>query len=197
MKTFAALLSAAVLSASTLAAHAAPLNVFGSGVNVLLNGSVIDTANVNLVDNGFSVFDHGSLLTVTYVTTPTIGLIPGIGVLNITDLCATAGISLGFSPAGPLCPAEALSFTDANFGAVQIGAAIALGLQETLSVSGNNANLAIDQSASIGFASAAFTFVDPISAPPTTSPVPEPGTLGMMATGLLGAAGAIRRKLLA
>ena len=197
MKSFAVLLSAAVLSASTLAAHAAPINVFGSGVNVLLNGSVIDTANVNLVNNGFSVFDHGSLLTVTYVTTPTIGLIPGVGVLNITDLCATAGISLGGSAAGPLCQAEALSFTDANFGAVQIGAAVALGLQETLSVSGNTANLAIGQSASIGSASAAFTFVDPISAPPTTSPVPEPGTLGMMATGLLGAAGAIRRKLLA
>ncbi len=195
MKTLAALLSAAVLSASTLAAHAAPLNVFGSGVNVLLNGSVIDTANVHLVEDGFSVFDRGSLLTVTYVTTPTIGLIPGVGLLNITDVCATAGISLGFSQAGPLCQAEALSFTDANFGAVQIGAALALGLQETLSVSGNNANLAINQSASVGFGSAAFTFVDPIA--PTTSPVPEPGTLGMMATGLLGAAGAVRRKLMA
>ncbi len=69
MKNFAVLLSAAVLSASSLAANAAPIDVFGSGVSVLLNGSVIDTANVDLVQNGFSVMDRGSLLTVTYVTT--------------------------------------------------------------------------------------------------------------------------------
>jgi len=197
VKTFAALLSAALLSASTLAANAAPLDVFGSGVTVLLDGSVIDTANVNLVQNGFSVVDHGSLLTVTFVTTPTIGLIPGIGVLNITDVCVTAGLSIGGVSTGTPCQAQALSFTDANFGSVQIGAAVALGAQETLVASGNTANLTIAQSASIGLDTASFTFVNPVTNPPASSPVPEPGTLGMMATGLLGAAGAIRRKLMA
>ena len=197
MKAFAALLSAVLLSASTLAANAAPLNVFGSGVTVLLDGSVIDAANVNLVPNGFNIQDHGSLLTVVYVTTPTIGLIPGVGLLNITDSCLSAGVSLGVGNTGTPCQALAFSFTDANFGSVQIGAAAAVGLQETLSVSGNTANLSVAQSASIGLGTAAFTFVNPVTAPPTSSPVPEPGTLGLMATGLMGAAGAIRRKLMA
>ncbi len=195
MKTFAALLSAAVLSASTLAANAAPINLFGSGVNVLLDGSVIDTANISLVPNGFSVVDHGSLLTITYVTTPTIGLIPGVGVLNITDACLNAGISIGPFSTGTPCQAQALSFTDANFGKVQVGAAVALGAQETLSVSGDTANLGIAQAASVGLDTAAFTFINPVTPEPSPSPVPEPGTLSMMATGILGAAGAIRRKL--
>lgn len=197
MTKFAVVLSAAVLSASTLAANASPINVFGSGVSVLLNGSVIDTANVNLTNNGFSVLDHGSLFTITYVTTPTIGLIPGVGLLNVTDVCTTVAVSIGGGTLGTPCQAEALSFTDANFGAVQIGAAVALGAQETLMVSGNTANLNVAQSASIGLDTASFTFVNPVSAPPTTSPVPEPGTLGLMASGLLGAVGAIRRKLMA
>ncbi len=197
MKAFAALLSAVLLSASTLAANAAPLNVFGSGVTVLLDGSVIDAANVNLVSNGFSIQDHGSLLTVTYATTPTIGLIPGTGLLNITDACVSAGVSIGGTSTGTPCQAQALSFTDANFGSVQIGAAAAVGFQETLGVSGNTASFSVAQSASVGLGTAAFTFIDPVAAPPTSTPVPEPGTLGMMGTGLIGAAGAIRRKLMA
>ncbi len=200
MKNFAVLLSAAVLSASSLAANAAPIDVFGSGVSVLLNGSVIDTANVNLLQNGFSVQDHGSLLTVTYVTTPTIGIVPGTGLLNVTEICATAGISLGGSNTGTPCAAQALSFTDANFGAVQIDAALALGAQESVMVSGNTATVQIAQAASIGLDSASFTFVDPVSGvsgTPASNPVPEPGTFGMMATGILGAAGAIRRKFMA
>jgi len=191
MKAFAALLSAVLLSASTLAANAAPLNVFGSGVTVLLDGSVIDAANVNLVSNGFSIQDHGSLLTVTYATTP------GTGLLNITDACVSAGVSIGGTSTGTPCQAQALSFTDANFGSVQIGAAAAVGFQETLGVSGNTASFSVAQSASVGLGTAAFTFIDPVAAPPTSTPIPEPGTLGMMGTGLIGAAGAIRRKLMA
>lgn len=196
MKNFVSLLSAVLLATSTLAAHASPLNVFGSGVTVLLDGSVVDTANVNLVPNGFSILDHGSLFTALYTTTPTVGLIPGTGLLNITDACVSAGVSLGGAGTGSPCQALAFSFTDANFGAVQIGAATAVGLQETLTASGNTAGLTVAQSASIGLGTAAFTFIDPVSAPPSTSPVPEPGTLSLVATGLIGAAGAIRRKLM-
>lgn len=197
MKNVAVLLSAVVLSASTIVSHAAPIDVFGSGVNVLLNGSVIDSASVNLVQNGFSVLDHGSLFTVTYVTTPTIGLIPSIGLLNVTDVCTTAAVSLGPVNLGTPCQAEALAFTDANFGAINLGLAVALGAQETLIASGNTASVNIAQNASIGLDTAAFTFINPVSTPPGASPVPEPGTLSLMATGVLGAAGAIRRRFLA
>ncbi len=194
MKNIAALIFAVIFSASTIAAHAAPINVFGSGVNILLDGTAINMANINLVRNGFSVLDHGSLFTITYVTTPTIGVIPSVGLLNITDVCTTAAVSVGPVNTGTPCQAEALSFTDTNFGSVNIGLAVALGAQETLRASGNTASLNIAQNASIGLDTAAFIFVKPVSTPSAPSPVPEPGTLSLMGAGILGAVGALRRR---
>jgi len=138
-------------------------NVPQEGCHALLS---IDTANVNLVPNGFNIQDHGSLLTVVYATTPTPGLIPGIGLLNITDSCLSARVSLGAGNTGTSRQALAFSFTDANSGSVQIGAATAVGLHETLSVSGNTVYLAVAQSTSVGLGTVAFTFVNPVTAPP-------------------------------
>lgn len=69
----------------------------------------------------FSTLNQGSPLVVTYVTTPTVGLVPETGLLNVTDTCTTEEISLNQGNAGGRpCPGLAFSLTDANFGAVQM-----------------------------------------------------------------------------
>ncbi len=135
------------------------------GIAILPDGA-FDLPQINVTDNTFLA---------TYVVTN------GIGLLNVTDVCANIAL-LG---AAANCQAFAFTFTD-----------LALDKISLLSVSGLasayvNANVAHFDiaGASIGGGSASFQVN-----PPSPSAVPEPGTLSMMATGLLGAAGAIRRK---
>jgi hypothetical protein len=101
------------------------------------------------------------------------------GVLNVTEVCATVNVFL--RQAAP-CQNFAFSFTDATLGDISIGTFVGLGAN----VTGDIAKINFD--GSIGAGSGSFDFSKP------APPVPEPGTLSLMATGLIGAAGAIRRK---
>lgn len=101
------------------------------------------------------------------------------GVLDVTEVCATVNVL--FNHAAP-CQNFAFSFTNATLGDVSLGTFVGLGAD----VSGDIAHINFD--GSIGAGSGSFNFSNP------APPVPEPGTLSLMATGLVGAAGALRRK---
>ncbi len=193
MKLIAALSASAVLSLSALALHASPIEPFGNGTTLLFNGTALDsTTAVTPLSHGIQFTSNNSLITLTYVTTPAVGLIPATSLFNFTDVCTSLSAGIGSLVLGTPCKPVAISFSDANFGLVSVSAAVGLNLSE--SVAGDVANLNVAQNGSLGATTAAFTFVDPVTPASGASPVPEPGTLSLMATGLVGAAGAIRRK---
>jgi hypothetical protein len=151
----------------------------------ILNGFSFVYANTTL-----GVLDNALLQSSTSVVTATyVDALGTLGVFNFTDICTKVTV---LGPAVP-CQDLAISFTDVTLGDASIAAAIAANINVGVGV-GNisiaGANLAnfnlLD--VSVAGASGEIDFTNP---PPS---VPEPGTLSLMATGLLGAAGAIRRK---
>ena len=189
MKTLVALLSAAVLSASTVAAHAAPVNPLNDGYVIAVNGQTLTTnnlvadANIGAPASSF-IFSDG-LDQYVFVEA---NVANAVGALSVTELCVRINLFGG-------CPASAVSISDANFGAISLSAEVNASLMAAA-----GANLGVVNFASnvdLGLNSATVAFVAPTGGGVGNSPVPEPGTLGMMATGLLGAAGTLRRKFLA
>jgi PEP-CTERM motif len=151
----------------------------------ILNGFSFVYANTTL-----GVLDNALLQSSTSVVTATyVDALGTLGVFNFTDICTKVTV---LGPAVP-CQDLAISFTDVTLGDASIIAAIAANINVGVGV-GNisiaGANLAnfnlLD--VSVAGASGEIDFTNP---PPA---VPEPGTLSLMATGLLGAAGVIRRK---
>jgi len=102
--------------------------------------------------------------------------IAGIDVLNVTDVCAQVTI------AGPAiaCPGLAFSFTDVNGWNGSIVSALGLA---GANVYGDVADISFG--ASVGAGSATVDF----------APTPEPESLALLATGLIGVAGVVRRKV--
>ena len=135
------------------------------GVAILPDG-FLGLPQVNVIDNTFLA---------TYVVTN------GIGLLNITDVCANITVLGAAAP----CQQFAFSFTNLSLGNLSL---LTVGGAVNAYVDANVAHFDL-AGASIGGGSASFQVN-----PPAPSPVPEPGTLSMMATGLLGAAGALRKK---
>jgi hypothetical protein len=195
MKSFlAAFAAAAVLSLATTNLKAdsivATLDV-GLGAQTLISTPILNgfqytylntTSVVAIPGTAFTLpIDNTSLTTflATYVK------VGGVGVLNVTDLCAQITI-LG-TPAP--CKALAFSFTDLSLGNATLVSAL---LGTNINLNAGVANFALG-GANVALSGGAVDFTPT----PPTSPVPEPGTLGMMATGLLGAAGAVRRKFMA
>jgi len=173
----------------------------GTGVQTLVgvpglvdgvNGVIFTNTSeqLGLLSQGDFLASATSVFTATYVD------VSGtLGVLNVTDLCATVTV-LGKAPA---CQNLAFSFTDVTLGDANIIAAV--GANINLAVGGVDGSLGSGLTpdgtnlagASLALGSGQIDFSVP-PPPDGNSPVPEPGTLSLMATGLLGAAGAIRRK---
>ena len=181
------LLVLALLSFTTLNLHAdnitASLNANGSSALLLetpiLNGEQFTYTGINDVTTLLPPTDNTSITTFLATYTD----ILGVGLLNVTDVCAQVALNTTSVP----CQALAFSFTDLTLG----NASVIADLGASVNASGNVADIGF--AASIGGGNATVGF----GPPPPLSPVPEPGTLGLMLTGLITAAGAFRVKLLA
>ena len=193
MKSLAAILALVSLSFATATLHADPVLTLNSGATALalvetpvLGGDAfvyedLNTTVYSLLPPSLQITDQ----TFTAIYTD----IAGVSLLNVTDVCAQVNV---LAPQTP-CKALAFSFTDVGLGdAFQIAALGAVGLDLT----GDVAN--INFGASIGGGSAEIGFNPPGGGSGGgPSPVPEPGTLSLMATGLLSAAGVLRKRCMA
>ena len=178
-------LPAAFLALVTLALL--PSALHADSISATINTGFGDQIITPVVLGDAEVFSFTNLNTDLFSTsletfTATYADISGVlGVLNVTEACVA--LNVAFHHAAP-CKSLAFSFTNATLGDITVGTFIGLGAN----VAGDVAGINFD--GSIGAGSGSFNFTDPSS----NSPVPEPGTLSLMATGLLGAAGVIRRK---
>lgn len=195
MKSLSAFLALVLLALLSVDLHADTVSLTVDGTAVvgtpILNGYsfVYTNETLGLLDNAL-LQSSTSVVTATYVD-----VLGTLGVFNFTDICTKITIL------GPIVPCQdlAISFTDVTLGDASVIAAIAANINVSVGVGGvgfGNIGIAgadlVPKSELLGIsvagASGEIDFHDP---PPA---VPEPGTLSLMATGLLGAAGAIRRK---
>ena len=189
MKLTAALLASAALSVATLSASATPVDPILNDYTIKVGNTVLSDANVsyNPLLGNFTFSDHTSTFTFVEVNAA-----PLVSALSITRTCLTLD-SFGYG-----CGTEAVSVTDASLLDGTIQAAVLVGATLSVGADANVGNLVFAKS-NLGLAAETAIVGAPASTGSTgsTSPVPEPGSLGLMATGLLGAAGALRRKFLA
>jgi CO dehydrogenase/acetyl-CoA synthase delta subunit len=137
-----------------------------TNLGVLTAGDVVSLYNIN--------FD-ATLLDV--------GGPQGIKSLTVAETCAT--VYLGFNP---ISCSQDVSFLYTND---QLGNLLGVVGQLNIGADINADAGIIDAGLDIGGGNAVFTYSNP-PAPPAAAP--EPGTLSLMGTGLLGVAGVIRRK---
>ena len=178
MKNIVSLLAlAAVSSFATANLHADTLN--GVSVSLVADATSKTVALIDL-PSSFFFSDGTSLITAAVVQTPL------ADVVSVTDVCLS--IDKAF------CKHYTFSITDANFGGIALGADVSAYAATMTSIVGPLAT--VDLNGSLALGTDVLVFSGPNAAPPT-SPVPEPGTLSLMATGLMGAAGALRRRFIA
>jgi hypothetical protein len=154
--------------------HASPvptLTVNGSAV--LLSHTLAGGVDTYVyTDTSTNVLD-----TRTTTFEATFADIGGIDVLNVTDLCAQVTLF------GSGVPCEALAFSFTGIGGDEGSIVSALGTAHVF-LAGDVAN--IDFDASVGGGTGIVDF--------SPAPTPEPESLALLATGLVGVAGVVRRK---
>jgi hypothetical protein len=154
----------------------------GSVVNANAGVVTYDDLNVNLLGvNGIIAGVVNLNFTAAYVDAGTALPVGATDALVVTESCIATTVTLS----GPVDPCSGVSFTyvNANVGNILgVTGALNIGADVNADVLGLNAGLDIGtNSETIGFGN-----------PPAATP--EPGTLSLMGTGLLGLAGALRRK---
>lgn len=184
MKATVSLLAAAVLSASTLAAHATPVTPDYGNYTITVGNTVVNSTGLSLL-NPIVVTDGASTYTFVGVNAD-----PLIDALSVTRLCVNLNI---FSPG---CAAQTISVSNASVlgGLLQLNAAVGVSVSASAQAGVSNLVFA-STTASIATETAVVGY--PTTTGTGASPVPEPGTLSLMVTGLIGAAGALRRRFLA
>ena len=138
--------------------------------------------------NPIGVTDDNNVFTAVFTYVPL-----GVSVLNVTDVCANVGILHAATP----CNLD-FSFSDTSLGLGYMDGSNTPALLGNLDIAlGANIDISVLDgviggvagnplaSADIGGGTGQIDF----------APTPEPGTLGLMGTGLLGVAGMVRRKL--
>ena len=188
MKATASLLAAAVLSILSLSAHATAINPLTDGYAISINGQSLTTNNLLLDLNAGApansfVFSDG----LTQYVFAEVSVTNAASALSVTELCLTANILTG-------CKASTISVSNAKVGAVSLSANVNASL--TAAAGANLGVINLAAVADLGSDSATVAYAA-LSSGSGNSPVPEPGTLGLMATGLLAAAGTLRQKFVA
>jgi hypothetical protein len=190
MKSLSAFLALVLLALLSVNLHADTVNLTINGATVV-GTPIANGFNYTYVNTSLGVLDNALLQSSTSVVTATyVDVLGTLGVFNFTDICTKVTVL------GPIVPCQnlAISFTNLTLGDASVIAAIAANINVgvgvgDISIAGANLvpNFGL-LGISVAGASGEIDFTPP---PPS---VPEPGTLSLMATGLLGAAGAIRRK---
>jgi len=171
----------------------ATASLHADNVNLVINGTTVvgtpiaNGYNFTYVDETLGVLSNGNLLNsaTSTVTATYVDALGTLGVFNFTDVCAKVTV---LGPAVP-CQNLAISFTNLTLPIASIDAAVAANINLGLGVSninidGSNLGTLNILDASVAGASGTINF----------SPVPEPASLSLMTTGLLGAAGFVRRR---
>lgn len=178
LKRFLAVLSFALVATATRS-YADPIVSLKAGATDLL---LVKTTVAGVTQYAYNDTATNVLDTRTTTFLATYANVAGVDVLNVTDVCAQVNL-FGGTPIA--CQALAFTFTDlAHTNASIINV---LGIAGA-SVSGDVAN--INFATTVGAGSAQVNFTG--SAPAST---PEPGSLALLATGLCGVAGVIRRRI--